>query len=270
MKRSCSAVGCVLLVTLVACKGTQPEANVPKLEPISVSPPAESLTPPPPTSESDTPGEAEPFGTVVFEHDFSSPAGGLLGEQASDAGTNTYGTRSAEYTAQGTLLVRTESDLDTYVGGASTQDVTTAERGPLDNLQDVSIEVDATPLRIGSGANWGLACRRDRQSGSFYFAFVGEDGGQPQAGIIRQDQPGGDWIPVVPASPLPDGVLIGEGKTSRLRLDCLGSRLTLFVDGHRVAEGTDPTLGLGAVALFVNPLVISAEVEFDNLVIRAS
>jgi hypothetical protein len=210
-------------------------------------------------------------GEVIYEHDFSSPDGGLLSGQSFETASNEFGTRLAEYTPAGTLLVTSTSELDTYVAGANTQDLVVDGRD-LSDLAEVSIEADATPDDIGEAASWGLACRRDREVGRFYYAFVANRGTQTAAGIIRQDEPGGEWTELGLAE-VPDGVDVGRGTTNRLRLDCRGSTLTLFVDGQEAVRATDSTYPSGSVALFVSPIPrsgreASAEVAFDDLVIR--
>jgi len=264
--RTHAAALSILLLVTQACGDPAEEAEPLELEPISIPAPSSSVTSPDAPGETTEPDTNLP-GEIIYEHDFSSPMDGLLEGQASDMGTNVYGTRLAEYTEQGTLLVRAESELDDYVGGANTEELVVDGR-PLNELGDVSIEVDATPQDIGGGANWGLACRRERESGRFYFAFVGDAGGHPGAGIVRQDVQGGAWTEIASANSLPSPVTLGPGLTNRLRLHCVGSTITLFADGQRVAEGTDAGFESGGVALFVNPLSTSSEVEFDNLVIR--
>lgn len=265
----------ILLLTQVV--GGPDQSAVPDIEPLpTVAPsptPSPSAPEPSPPRPSLTPDQPHPeIGTVIYEHDFSSPEGGLLGGQSSDSGTNEFGSRYAEYTGLGRLFVRSESELATYVSGASTLGVFAGGRELID-LRDVSVEVDMTPTDIGPGAARGLACRRDREVGSFYFAFVSGVGDDAGAGIIRQDEPGGDWIEVASESTLPDGVVVGVGETNRLRLDCIGNDIRLYVDDRLAVEGSDSTFSSGALALFVNPLGTSgetaaAEAEFDNLVIR--
>jgi hypothetical protein len=260
----------ILLLTQVV--GGTDESALPDIEPlpgpsVTTSFPPEPSLPPPgsPTPTAEPTEEApEEIGAVVYDHDFSSPADGMLSGQSQDGGTNEFGSRAAVY-SQGALLVHTESHLGTYVAGASTEGVV---GGNLLDLRDVSIAVDVTPLEIQAGASWGLSCRRERGVGSFYFAFLSDAGGHAGAGIIRQDQPGGEWTEIA-SEPLTAGVVIGEGLTNRLRLDCLGSTLTLYADGIKVIEGTDGTYATGSAALFANPLPDGeADVEFDNLVIR--
>ncbi len=259
-----AALSALILLTQ-ACGDSNQSAEPLDLEPITV--PAPSPDSPEETTEPDT----ELTGAIIYEHDFSSPENGLLAGQSSENAGNAFGSRLAEYTDRGTLLVRSTSEIPTYVAGANTHDMVLDGRD-LADLGDVSIEADAAPVDVGVGASWGLACRRDREVGRFYYAFVMDAGGHASAGIIRQDEPGGDWADVAALQSLPADVTIGEGTTNRMRLDCLGSSLTFYLDGQKVAEGSDSTYGAGSIALFVSPLSAgqeaSAEAEFDNLIIR--
>lgn len=262
-----------LILILTQIPGGPEESAAPELEPLPTVAPSPSQSAPEPSLPPPSPSPDQPpdIGTAVYEHDFSSPAGGLLSGQPFETASNEFGTRLAEYTPAGTLLVTSTSELDTYVAGANTQELVVDGRD-LSDLAEVSVEADAAPDDIGDAASWGLACRRDREVGRFYYAFVFDLGTGAGAGIIRQDEPGGAWTELGRAD-LPDGVDIGRGTTNRLRLDCLGSTLTLFVDGQEAVRATDSTYPSGSVALFVNPISrsegeASAEVAFDNLVIR--
>ncbi|MDQ4005718.1 MAG: hypothetical protein M3135_05385 [Actinomycetota bacterium] len=255
-----------LILLLTQMVGGPKESAAPVLEPL----PAPSVLQSPitapslPPQSSPTTGQPPDVGTIVYEHDFSSPEDGLLGGQSQDAGTNEFGARSAVY-SEGRLSVHVESHLATYVAGASTEGVV---GGGLDDLGDVSIEVDATPIETGAGASWGLSCRRQRGVGSFYYAFLEDAGGHARAGIIRQDEPGGEWIEIA-SEPIVAEVLIGEGVRNSLRLDCIGSTLTLYADGVKVVVGTDSTYSSGSAALFANPFQDGeADVLFDDLIIR--
>jgi hypothetical protein len=263
----------ILLLTQVI--GGPEELGAPDIEPLptvapsptaSRSAPEPSLPPPSPTGE---PAPPE-IGTVVYEHDFSSPSGGLLGGQSSETAGNEFGSRLAEYTAAGTLQVISSSRFADYVAGANTEGMF-VDGQDLSALGEVSLEADATPLDIGDAASWGLACRRDREVGRFYYGFVADLGSEVSAGIIRQDEPGGDWAELGLAE-LPEDVTLDSRTTNRLRFDCIGSTLTLYVDGREIVQATDSTYAAGSIALFVNPIPSNGEagalVEFDNLVIR--
>lgn len=264
-----TAVSGLMLLTQ-ACGGAEERARPLDLEPISI--PAPSISPADTPDEEQTGGdELPPIGEVIYEHDFSSPENGLLSGQSSETAGNEFGSRFAEYTAEGTLEVISSSEFPDYVAGANTEGMFVEGRD-LADLADVSLEADVSPLDIGDAASWGLACRRDREVGRFYYAFVVDLGTEVSAGIIRQDQPGGEWAELGRAESLPEGVTIDSGTTNRLRFDCIGSTLTLYVDGQEVVQATDSTYASGSIALFVNPIPTDGEasalVEFDNLVIR--
>ena len=268
----------VLILLLTQVVGGPEELAVPDIEPLPTVAPSATVAPtqppvPTPTEQATTQPTAPPeIGTVVYEHDFSSPAGGLLGGESSETAGNQFGSRFAEYTAEGTLQVISASELSDYVAGANTEGMFVDGRD-LADLGDVSLEADATPIDIGDAASWGLACRRDREVGRFYYAFVLDPLDAPiSAGIIRQDEPGGEWAELAFAEGLPGLVSIASGNTNRLRFDCIGSTLTLYIDGEEAVRATDSTYDSGSIALFVNPIPsdgeASALVEFDNLVIR--
>jgi hypothetical protein len=258
-----AGVSAVVLVLTQLVGDGQPEVTAPSIEPLPA--PSDSGSLPTETIE---PSSSPHDGPLIYTHDFSSPENGLLGGQSSDSGTNEFGTRSAAYTDHGTLLVQAQSDLNTYVAGASTDEVVGGSQ-PLVDLTDVSLEATARPLAVGESGAWGLACRREQGVGSFYFAFIGLDGAEPRAGIIRQNTAGGAWTTLSRANELPPDLTIGAGTTNTLRLDCVGDRITLSADGQEIVEATDDSYAFGAVSLFVNPAAHgSAQVEFDDLEIR--
>jgi len=212
-----------------------------------------------------------PPGQVIYEHDFSSPEGGLLGGASTDSGETPFGDRFAEYTAQGTLLVRATSDRRDFIGGANTGDVVLDGR-VLDDMADVSVEVRATPVDTGPGAGWGIACRRDFGVGSFYLGLVSLEGNRRRAAIVRQDVGGEGWTELA-SSRLPNSILLQVGAPNLLRFDCVGSGLSFSVSGKLVLEARDDALTSGAVTLGANPLPAAgetavAEVEFDDFVLR--
>lgn len=263
-------IACLCPILLIQACGEE-SAGPLDLDPIPLPAPSATATAVPPE---DPPQEeaAPPAGEVIYEHDFSSPEGGLLGGRTSETASNEFGSRLAEYTTAGTLQVISSSALPDYVAGANTEGMFVEGRD-LADLGEVSLEADATPLDIGDAASWGLACRRDREVGRFYYAFVLDPvDAAVSAGIIRQDEPGGEWAELGLAEDLPLGVDIGSRTTNRLRFDCIGSTLTLYIDGQEVVQATDSTYAAGSIALFVNPIPSNgeagAQVEFDNLVVR--
>src|SRR5688500_5777534 len=94
------AFSAVMLLTQACGGSSAPPAGPLELDPISI--PTAGPSPQARATPEDTEATSAPIGAVVYEHDFSSPSGGLLGGQSSETAGNEFGTRFAEYTAEGT------------------------------------------------------------------------------------------------------------------------------------------------------------------------
>ncbi len=126
---------------------------------------------------------------------------------------------------------------------------------------DVSIEVD---VRFVSGDDAGayLFCRGGEHTGDFYAFRVGVDGS-----VEISDYLGGEEQ-IARLFDLEEGVLVPG--TNRLRADCIGNGLALYVNGNLALEreiegdayGPDG-IGLGAGGGSQG----LSEVRFDNLVV---
>lgn len=128
---------------------------------------------------------------------------------------------------------------------------------------DVNLEVEAKKIGGPDNNNYGLLCRY-QDMGNFYFLIVSSDGyygiGKVENGrqsLIEPDQMHPSWT-----------IRKGTGR-NHLRAVCDGSRLTLWVNGEKVAETEDPTFSEGDIGLiagsFEEPGV---DIVFDNLVVR--
>ncbi|MDQ6674549.1 MAG: DUF1080 domain-containing protein [Chloroflexota bacterium] len=125
---------------------------------------------------------------------------------------------------------------------------------------DQSIEVDARQVD-GGGVNnsYGVVCRASTGAGAYYSLWVGSDG---TAGIYKSVSVGTDRKPPV--------VLVHAEIPAdtgyHLRADCTGNRLTLFVNGTKVAEAQDADVKSGGVGFFVSTNdAIGIDVAFTNL-----
>jgi hypothetical protein len=130
-----------------------------------------------------------------------------------------------------------------------------------------SIEVDAT--RVGTGSDspyeFGIACRDSLENGGGYVLWVGSDSTGGSAGIFKVVSDASGYKGVVEVVP-PTDVPADTGY--HLRADCNGSRLTLFVNGAKVAEGQDGDYKSGRVGLFAySPDATGVDVAFTNLTI---
>jgi len=126
---------------------------------------------------------------------------------------------------------------------------------------DVSIEVDA---RFVSGDDAGvyLLCRGSQLSGDFYAFRVGVDGSVEITDYLDGEEQ------VARLASLPEGSLLPGA--NRLRADCIGNNLSLFVNGNLVLERAieggaygqgDIGLGAGGASSGLS------EVRFDNLAV---
>jgi hypothetical protein len=118
---------------------------------------------------------------------------------------------------------------------------------PNQTLQnDVRIEVDATKSAGPDGNAFGVICRYNDQN-NFYKFLVTSDG---FAGISKLTNGN---VTVISSS---DGKMqpvnnINKGAASNhIRADCIGSTLTLYVNGNQVAMASDSSLSGGDTGLF--------------------
>ncbi|HUF37534.1 MAG TPA: hypothetical protein VMN57_03335 [Anaerolineales bacterium] len=111
---------------------------------------------------------------------------------------------------------------------------------------DVRIEVEAAKIGGPDDNAFGLICRYT-DAANFYFFLVASDGyfaiGKYTAGDY--DLIGSDLM-------VPSDVVIGGEATNRLRAECIGETLRLFVNGVQLAEVTDPDHTAGDVGLIAS------------------
>lgn len=124
---------------------------------------------------------------------------------------------------------------------------------------DVRVEVDALKVEGPDDNRFGILCRYQDPL-NFYFFLISSDG---YAGIgQRQD---GHATLLTGDSMLPREAVLQGSVSNHLRADCVGSQLTLYVNGIRVAEAGASAWARGDVGLTAGsgsqPGVI---VTFDN------
>jgi hypothetical protein len=64
--------------------------------------------------------------------------------------------------------------------------------------------------------------------------------------------------------PTPNSTVEDPSATNRIRGDCVGDKLTLYVNDQKLAEATDNELASGEVGLSVGPNGSRTDVLFDN------
>lgn len=133
---------------------------------------------------------------------------------------------------------------------------------PYQDFTDVVVEVDAQKITGGDEMLYGIICRYDNQDN--WYALV--ISGQGWAAIRKRSQGSGleyitDWME---ASSINTG-----SSTNKLRVECVGSRLSLYVNGFLAVETNDADIPTGDAGLMVGTLdQPEAEVLFDNFVVR--
>lgn len=113
-------------------------------------------------------------------------------------------------------------------------------------LKDQRVEVSFTMQAGPTDATIDLYCRLQASNRDVYYLFRISPG-DGYYSIIATTGPGPDDYKVVAGginAPRLPAVRVGNAPT-RLRADCVGDTLTLYVNGRKVAEGTDSTISNG-------------------------
>ncbi|MFZ5881645.1 MAG: hypothetical protein ACOY0R_19950 [Chloroflexota bacterium] len=178
-------------------------------------------------------------GALIFEEDFSDPNSGF-DRRAAAEGIMDYNSGSYRIIAN----------------VPQTNFWSTAKR----DLADVRLEVDEGKLAGPDENRVGLICRYTK--GNYYFFLISHDGFYA-IGLFQDGQ-----TSLLGQSEMQTHEIINRGtNVNHLRADCVGSTLTFYVNGQRVAQVEDATLTHGDIGLlagsFSQPGV---DILFDNFV----
>jgi hypothetical protein len=128
-----------------------------------------------------------------------------------------------------------------------------------ESFVDTRIEVDATKNGGPDDNEFGVICRF-LDGKRFYFAAISSDG---YYGIMKMTNAGP--VPIGKSSMLESDLISHGAVTNHIRFDCVGSSLTLHVNGSLVDQETDMDYTTGNVGLlggtFATP---GTDVLFDN------
>jgi hypothetical protein len=179
---------------------------------------------------------------ILFQDDFSNTNSGW------DRTHNEYGSTDYENGGYRINVIQTDSF---FFGN------------PYQSFQnDVSIEVDATKIGGPDDNSFGLQCRY-QDVDNYYFFYISSDGYDG----IGIDNAGTKTI--ISSS---DGNLVSDSNinqgaaTNHIRADCIGSNLTLYVNGNQIATATDSTFTGGDIGLIAKSFSIAGtDIMFDNL-----
>jgi len=133
------------------------------------------------------------------------------------------------------------------------------------NFDDTTIEVEATKVGGPDDNDFGVICRYDDES-NFYFFIISSDGYYGVGKVIDGEQILLGEEELVPS----DAIKIGN-VMNNIKVDCVGSTLTLFANGSQLISVDDSSFTSGDVGLiagsFDNP---GTDIHFDNFVVRES
>jgi len=215
-------------------------------------PAASSLTPPsiplaltPETGNTAFP--AFPPDLVQFQDDFSNPGSGWDDIRVRDD-FNTY------YFEDAYLFVILKA-------------ATSAEANPYKDFPgDVQVEVDARKTSGSKYDEYGLLCHYIKNSDgthNYYFFAIAIDG----LGVIYKiDHDEKSLIITDPPKNRSDVIRTGD-QVNRIRADCVGDTLTLYVNGQSLINAVDSSLTGGDVGLRVDSETGETEIRFDNFIV---
>jgi hypothetical protein len=129
---------------------------------------------------------------------------------------------------------------------------------------DVSVEVDAHKIGGPDDNEYGLVCRH-ADPGNFYAAVISSDG---FFGFYRRIDSGNfEGLGTGQFEPS-DAINLGS-ETNHIRLDCVGSTLTLYANGELLGEASDSGIASGDVGLYAGTFeTAGTDILFDNFVVR--
>ena len=130
---------------------------------------------------------------------------------------------------------------------------------------DLSIEMDATKVSGTDDNDYGVICRYNDTdtSADYYFFIISSDG---YAGIGLSQ---GEETTILSGESMEEtGEIIQGNALNHVRADCVGTQLTLYVNGTQVATANDSTLYSGDVGLLAGTFDIpDVNIMFDNFVV---
>ncbi|WP_420630810.1 family 16 glycoside hydrolase [Candidatus Leptofilum sp.] len=126
------------------------------------------------------------------------------------------------------------------------------------------LEVDAQLLEGDLGSSYGVLFRMQDSTRFYRFEITGD-------GLFMVERRDGEsgWTRFVDRWTETPAIQQGLGSTNQLRVEALGTNISLYVNDELVHQFNDATYSSGTIALdagtFVQP---QAKVAFDNVVVR--
>lgn len=178
---------------------------------------------------------------ALFQDDFSDPNSGWDRMAGADGET--------DYVEGAYRIFVAEENKDFYAN-------------PGLRFSDTIVEVDATVAGGPEENDFGVICRYE-DNNNFYYFIISSDRLYGIGKIVN-----GGRVLLAPVDEPPASTAILPGQTNRIRVDCVGSTLTLYVNGQKLVEVRDRDLTSGDIGLIAGTYSQpGTDVRFDNLVV---
>jgi hypothetical protein len=144
------------------------------------------------------------------------------------------------------------------------QPATTAWSNPGLDFGDVQIEVETVKAAGPDDNAFGVVCRY-QDPANYYFFLISSDG---FAGIGARRT--GSTVLLTGDAMLPSEAILLGSAANHIRADCVGTRLTLMVNGAAVSEAEASDWARGDVGLIASSYAeAGAVIDFDNFTVIA-
>lgn len=129
---------------------------------------------------------------------------------------------------------------------------------------DVHIEVDATKIGGPDDNAFGVQCRY-QDVDNYYFFYISSDG---YTGIGIDNAGTKTIISSSDGNLASDSNIIQGAATNHIRADCIGTSLTLYVNGTQIAQATDSTFTGGDVGVIAKTFTAAGtDILFKNFIV---
>jgi hypothetical protein len=194
---------------------------------------------------SDDLANTAPPSDVVFQDDFSDTNSGWDSARVENEGMTDY-------------------DNGVYRIQVLTANTNVWANPGISAIGDSRVEVDATKYAGPDNNVFGVICRYQDES-NFYFLVISSDGYYGIGKVINGAQ---ELIDMADNFMLESSLINQGAVTNRIRGDCVGNTLTLYVNGQQVDSKTDGNLTTGDVGLLAGTFEeAGTDITFDNFLV---
>jgi hypothetical protein len=238
----------VLLINLGCSSPLETVSADQEMEPLQPEQEDTTTEPTPDPTETPLPQPTEtipptPALEVVYEDDFSDPESGWERYNQADG-----------------VLDYDQDGYRMYVNAVNTYWVQANQDHP-----DIRVQADAQFSGGPDQNHFGVMCRLDTNTWEAYMFLITSQG---QYGIAKYSN---NALTFLGDGKMPSSEVIKQGQAvNQIRGDCLGSTLSLWVNGEKLLEVTDDALSEGDVGLVTGSKVEpGTEIVFDNFILYA-